>query len=178
MITPQTLDRYPDSPDDRTVAILARGGLCQRGISALTLAWNEIKHVAEVETNFAADLPQAICLAGGINQVFLNLIVNATHAIADAAAQGLRTRGTLGLRTLVVDHDIQIEIRDDGVGIPNGIRNRVFDPFFTTKPIGKGTGQGLSICFDIIVNKHQGQIWFDSEIGQGTTFFVRIPMVP
>lgn len=144
--------------------------------SALTLAWNEIKHVAEVETNFAPDLPQAMCLADGINQVFLNLIVNATHAIADAVAQGLRTRGMLGLRTLVVEHDIQIEIHDDGVGIANSIRDLVFDPFFTTKPVGKGTGQGLAICFDIIVNKHRGRIWFDSEVGRGTTFFVRIPI--
>jgi signal transduction histidine kinase len=145
--------------------------------SALTLAWNEIKHVAEVETSFASDLPKATCLAGGINQVFLNLIVNATHAIADAVAQGLRTKGTLGLRTLVVEHDIQIEIHDNGTGIANSIRDRVFEPFFTTKPVGKGTGQGLAICFDIIVNKHQGRIWFDSESGQGTTFFVRIPIV-
>ena len=112
-----------------------------------------------------------------MNQVFLNLIVNATHAIADATDQGLGKSGRLGLRTLAVEHEIQIEIRDNGVGIANEIRDRVFEPFFTTKAIGKGTGQGLAICFDIIVNKHQGRIWFDSEVRRGTTFFVRIPIL-
>ena len=144
--------------------------------SARTLAWNQIKQIAEVETKFASALPQAMCLAGEINQVFLNLIVNATHAIADAVDQGLRTRGRLALRTLVVENDIQIEVHDDGVGIANGIRERVFEPFFTTKPIGKGTGQGLAISFDIIVNRHHGRIWFESDVGRGTTFFVRIPI--
>ena len=111
-----------------------------------------------------------------MNQVFLNLIVNASHAIRDASTQQARERGKLTLRTRQIDKDVQIEIQDNGTGIPLSAQARIFDPFFTTKQVGDGTGQGLTICHDIVVQKHHGSIWFDTEIDVGTTFFIRIPI--
>ncbi len=144
--------------------------------TTITVAHNEIKRVTEVETRFQSDLPKAMCFPSEMNQAFLNLIVNASHAIADARGLGLHTKGMLVVRTRVVENDVQIEIQDNGAGIPDKIRHRIFEPFFTTKAVGKGTGQGLAICHDIVVHKHHGQIWFQTEVGQGTTFFIRIPI--
>jgi signal transduction histidine kinase len=111
-----------------------------------------------------------------MNQVFLNLIVNATHAIREASKKQARDRGKLTIRTRQIGNDVQIEIQDNGTGIPLAVQARVFDPFFTTKEVGEGTGQGLAICHDIVVQKHRGNIWFDTELDKGTTFFVRIPL--
>ncbi len=143
--------------------------------TTITIARNEIKHVTEVETHFAPDLPRTNCFPGEINQVFLNLIVNASQAIAEAKDKGLRTKGLLFVRTSVVEDQVQIEIQDNGSGIPENIHHRIFEPFFTTKALGKGTGQGLAICHDIIVNKHHGRIWFETKLGVGTTFFIQVP---
>jgi two-component system, NtrC family, sensor kinase len=145
--------------------------------TALTLAGNEIKPVATIETDFSLELPSVMCLGGEVTQVFLNLMVNAAQAIKDAIAKGIRTGGKLVVRTRPMEDEIQIEIQDNGSGISDTIRDRVFDPFFTTKPVGKGTGQSLSICHDIIVNKHLGRIWFESDTTRGTTFYVRIPVL-
>jgi two-component system NtrC family sensor kinase len=120
--------------------------------------------------------PRVECYCDELNQVFLNLIVNATHAIRDAPTQRTRLRGKLIIRTRKIDQDVQIEIQDNGSGIPLDARDRVFDPFFTTKQVGEGTGQGLTICHEIVVQKHHGTIWFDTEVDKGTTFFVRIPI--
>jgi len=143
--------------------------------TTITVARNELKHIADVETQFERDLPAVECLSGEMNQVFLNLIINAAHAIRDACQQQER-RGKLLISTRTVEQDVQVEIKDNGTGIPDKARAHVFEPFFTTKEVGRGTGQGLTICHDIVVNKHGGKIWFDTELGQGTTFFVRIPI--
>jgi PAS domain S-box-containing protein len=144
--------------------------------ATITVAQHQIKEIADVQTDYQPDLPRVECYCDELNQVFLNLIVNATHAIRDASTQGTRHRGKLTIRTRQIDQDVQIEIQDNGSGIPLDVRDRVFDPFFTTKQVGEGTGQGLTICHEIVVQKHRGTIWFDTEIDKGTTFFVRIPI--
>jgi len=144
--------------------------------ATLTIARNQIKHIADVQTDYQPNLPRLECYADEMNQVFLNLIVNATHAIREASKKQARERGKLTIRTRQIDNDVQIEIQDNGTGIPLPVCARVFDPFFTTKQAGEGTGQGLTICHDIVVQKHHGKIWFDTELDRGTTFFVRIPI--
>jgi PAS domain S-box-containing protein len=142
--------------------------------STLTIARNEYKYVADVETEFG-DLPPVRCLLGDINQVILNLIVNAAHAIEDTV-KGTENRGLITIRTRRDERAIYIDINDTGGGIPEGIRERIFDPFFTTKGVGKGTGQGLAIARSVIVEKHHGSLTFQSEIGKGTTFTIELPL--
>ncbi|MBN1607359.1 MAG: response regulator [Polyangiaceae bacterium] len=146
-----------------------------RSISAtLTIARNEYKYVADVETDFG-ELPPVMCHLGDINQVLLNLLVNAAHAIADVmTATG--QRGTIRVRTRYEPPMARIEIEDTGCGIPERIRARVFDPFFTTKEVGRGSGQGLAIARSIVVDKHHGSLTFETEVGRGTTFTIRIPV--
>jgi signal transduction histidine kinase len=145
--------------------------------STVTIARNEWKYVAEVDFDFATDLPPVPCLRDELNQVFLNLIVNATHAIADAV-KGTDHKGRITIRTRLEDEWIVIQISDTGGGIPETARGRVFDPFFTTKEIGRGTGQGLSIARTVIVQKHGGELSFTTEAGVSTTFCIRLPMAP
>jgi PAS domain S-box-containing protein len=140
--------------------------------STLVVAQNEYKYCADLETDLQ-DLPPVVCNVGELNQVFLNLVVNAAHAIADAHPDG---KGTISVRT---SHDAQtasIEIADTGGGIPDEIRDRIFDPFFTTKEVGKGTGQGLAISRTIVVDQHGGTLAVDSDLGRGTTFTIRLPL--
>ncbi len=143
--------------------------------STLTVAANEWKYVAEVETEFDPSLPLVSCLPGELNQVILNLIVNAAHAIADVVGKAGSGKGKIRLQTRNCLDWIEIRIQDTGTGIPEKLRARIFDPFFTTKEIGKGTGQGLSIARSVIVDKHGGSIHFETEEGKGTTFIVRLP---
>jgi PAS domain S-box-containing protein len=144
--------------------------------ATLTIVQNQIKHIADVQTDYQPNLPRLECYADEMNQVFLNLIVNATHAIREASKKQARERGKLTIRTRQIDNDVQIEIQDNGTGIPLPVCALIFDPFFTTKQVGEGTGQGLTICHDIVVQKHHGNIWFDTELDRGTTFFIRIPI--
>ncbi len=144
--------------------------------ATLIIVQNQIKHIADLQTDYQRNLPRVECYADEMNQVFLNLIVNATHAIREASKKQARQRGNLTIRTRQIDNDVQIEIQDNGTGIPLSACARVFDPFFTTKPSGEGTGQGLTICHSIVVQKHHGNIWFDTELDRGTTFFIRIPI--
>lgn len=144
--------------------------------STITVTRNEWKYDAEMVTELDPDLPRAPCLASELNQVLLNLIVNAAHAVrAKKESQG-SSKGQITVRTEVVGSCVQIGIADNGTGIAEEHRSRVFDHFFTTKEIGKGTGQGLSIAYSVVHDKHDGEIFFESEVGQGTTFFVRIPI--
>jgi len=138
--------------------------------STLTIARNEYKYVADVETDFG-ELPTVECYASELNQVFLNILVNAAHAIANTGK-----RGKITVRTRQLDESAVISIADTGTGIPEEIRNKVYDPFFTTKEVGKGTGQGLSIAHQIVVQKHGGSLSFESQVGVGTTFMIRIPI--
>ncbi len=153
---------------------MAQVDINQAIASTLVIATNEYKYVAEVETSFAT-LPPVCCYAGEINQVVLNLIVNAAHAIGDVV-KGTQDKGRIKVSTRVDGDSIEIAIGDSGKGIPVEVRARIFDPFFTTKEVGKGTGQGLAIAHTVIVDKHGGTLRFETEIGQGTTFFIRLPI--
>jgi PAS domain S-box-containing protein len=142
-------------------------------VNTLTVARNELKYVADVETEFS-DLPLVICSLSDINQVFLNLLVNAAHAIGDVVGETGR-KGTIRLRTRMEGSMVVISIADTGAGIPASIRERIFDPFFTTKQVGRGTGQGLAIARSVVA-RHKGTLTFESEVGKGTTFCVRLPI--
>jgi signal transduction histidine kinase len=142
--------------------------------STLVIASNEYKYVAEVETSFG-EIPPVNCYAGEINQVVLNLIVNAAHAIGDVV-KGTPAKGRIRVSTRMLDDQVEIAIADSGKGIPVDVRSRIFDPFFTTKEVGKGTGQGLAIARTVIVEKHKGTLHFETEVGLGTTFFIRLPV--
>ena len=143
--------------------------------STITVARNEWKYVAEVDTDFA-DLPLVACNVGDLNQVFLNLLVNAAHAIADVRKDG--PKGRIVIRTEREQDRVHISIADNGSGIPESIRSRIYDPFFTTKEVGRGTGQGLAIARSVVVDRHKGSLTFDSEVGKGTTFHIRLPISP
>jgi two-component system, NtrC family, sensor kinase len=140
--------------------------------NSLAVAWNEIKYVAEVEKKLGR-LPSIRAHGGEINQVFLNILVNAAQAIA---GRKKGRKGTIAVETRKEADSVIISIRDDGPGIPKEARNKVFDPFFTTKEPGKGTGLGMSISYDIIVNKHAGSIWLESEPDSGTAFYISLPI--
>ncbi|MFL6444074.1 MAG: PAS domain S-box protein [Candidatus Sulfotelmatobacter sp.] len=141
--------------------------------STITVARNEWKYVSEIVTEFDDSMPAVVCFPGDINQVVLNLIVNAAHAIKDKVQEG--EKGQITVRTRNRGEAIEISVQDTGSGIPAAIQGKVFDPFFTTKEVGKGTGQGLSFSYTVIVKKHGGKIWFETEVGKGTTFFVTLP---
>jgi PAS domain S-box-containing protein len=143
--------------------------------STITVARNEWKYVADLETDFDPSLPLISCLPGEFNQVILNLIVNAAHAIADVVGKEGSTKGQIRIQTRNCPECVEIRIQDTGSGIPEKVRARIFDPFFTTKEIGKGTGQGLAIARSVVVDKHDGSILFETEEGKGTTFIIRLP---
>lgn len=142
--------------------------------STLIVARNELKYIADVETRFAA-LPPVICHLGDLNQVFLNLLVNAAHAIGDVI-KGTKSRGKITVSTQIDSDVVEVAISDSGPGIPAELRDKIFDPFFTTKGVGKGTGQGLALARAIVVEKHGGTLTFETQPGIGTTFFVRLPL--
>jgi signal transduction histidine kinase len=142
--------------------------------STLVIAHNEYKYIAEVSTEFG-DLPLVPCYLGEINQVILNLIVNAAHAISDVVKDTGRL-GMITVRTRLDGEQVEISIGDTGTGIPETARDKIFDPFFTTKTVGKGTGQGLAIAHSVVVKKHEGTLRFETELAKGTTFFIRLPV--
>ena len=146
--------------------------------TTLTVARNEWKYVAEVITELAPNLPPVPCLPGEFNQVVLNLVVNAAHAIGDVVKNAEGTKGSIMIVTRLADPWVEILISDTGAGIPESIRNRIFEPFFTTKEVGKGTGQGLAIARSTIVKKHGGELFFESTVGKGATFTIRMPISP
>ncbi len=115
-------------------------------------------------------------LRNQLSQVLLNLIVNAAHAIAEAQPEGKAGLGKITIRTRQLEGAAEIRVTDTGAGIPEAIRSRIFEPFFTTKGVGKGTGQGLAICYSTIVDKHRGSIAFESEQGRGTSFVISLPL--
>jgi signal transduction histidine kinase len=128
--------------------------------------------VAEVQKEFS-EIPLVECIGGEINQVFLNIIVNAAQAIK---TQNHPDKGTIKIRTFNDREHVYCEIIDDGPGIPGKIINRIFDPFFTTKEAGKGTGLGLNISYDIIVHKHMGDLLVESKEGEETKFTIKLPI--
>jgi PAS domain S-box-containing protein len=144
--------------------------------STIVVARNEWKYVADVVTAFDQSLPMIWLYPDEFNQVILNLIVNAGHAIGEAIKKGLQRKGTITIRTRKIGVWVEIDIQDTGTGIPDNIRDRIFEPFFTTMEVGKGTGQGLSMAYATIVKRHSGSITFDSKPNEGTTFRIRLPM--
>ena len=145
-----------------------------RGLTnTLIVARSELREV-ELELELG-ELPAIPCYVGEINQVFLNLLVNAAHAIEERV-RGTSERGVIRVRSWLEEACVCIEIADNGRGIPEADHQRIFEPFFTTKPVGKGTGQGLAISRSIIIDKHGGSISFDSEVGKGTRFLVKLPL--
>jgi two-component system, NtrC family, sensor kinase len=145
-------------------------------LSTITVATNEWKYVADVVTDLAADLPFVPVMPGAFNQVVLNILVNAAHAIGAVNAATAGTKGVISVSTRKHQDWAEIRIKDSGCGMPQEIRDRIFDPFFTTKGVGKGTGQGLAIAHDVIVKKHHGTITVETAPGLGTTFVMRLPL--
>jgi two-component system NtrC family sensor kinase len=141
--------------------------------TTLLVASNEYKYFAKIHTEFA-ELPAVVCNVGELNQVFLNLIVNAAHAIHDAG-RDVNT-GEITVSTAVAADEVVIRIRDNGCGVPAENLSKLYDPFFTTKEVGRGTGQGLAIAHSIVVDKHGGHIGVSSGVGTGTEFTVRLPI--
>jgi len=135
--------------------------------STINMVWNEIKYKANLNRDYG-DIPQTYCNLGQLNQVFMNLLINASQAI--------ETRGEITVKTSSDDKNLFITISDTGTGIPADKLPRIFEPFFTTKAVGKGTGLGLSIAYDI-VKKHNGEIKVESEVGRGTTFMISLPIM-
>jgi PAS domain S-box-containing protein len=140
--------------------------------STISIIWNQIKYVAELVRDYG-ELPKVPCNIQQLNQVILNLLVNAIHAIEAGQQEGL---GTITIKTWIDGQQACIAVSDTGCGIPEEVRRRIFDPFFTTKEVGKGTGLGLSISHEII-RKHGGELTVVSEVGNGTTFTIRLPLI-
>ncbi|MEO7108868.1 MAG: ATP-binding protein, partial [Polyangiaceae bacterium] len=141
--------------------------------NTLTIARNEYAHVADLETDLG-ELSLVTCHVDQINQVVLNLVTNAAHAIDDVfKSSGIK--GRLSVRTRMDGGNVVISVSDTGPGIPEAIRDRIFEPFFTTKDVGKGTGQGLALAWRQVTNNHGGTLRCETGVGKGTTFFVRLP---
>ena len=141
--------------------------------TTLVVCRNEYKYVADVELELG-DLPAVACDIGELNQVFLNLIINAAHAIEEKVA-GTGTRGTIKIATRIEGNQAVVEIADDGAGIPPELQDRIYEPFFTTKELGKGSGQGLALA-RVTVEQHSGSLECTSAPGKGTSFTLRIPL--
>ena len=144
--------------------------------NTLVVCRNEWKYDAELVTDFAGDLPLTPCFPDQLNQAILNLVINASHAIRERKESAPEAPGRITVATRQDGDWVEIRVGDNGSGIATEIRPRIYDPFFTTKPVGKGTGQGLAIVHDTIVNKHDGTIDFVTTPGEGTTFIVRLPL--
>jgi signal transduction histidine kinase len=142
--------------------------------TTLNMARNEYKSVADVETDFG-EIPSVHCQPGDFNQVVLNLLLNAAHAVGDAV-EGTSRKGRITIGTRLIGGFVEVSIADTGDGIPESVRARIFEPFVTTKEVGRGTGQGLALSRGIVVEKLKGSLHFETETGKGTTFFIRLPV--
>ena len=144
--------------------------------STINVSRNEWKYEAEMVTAFDNSLVSVPCYVGELNQVILNIIVNASHAIADCREES-DPLGKIVITTQAVDDEVEIRISDTGCGMPDDVKKRIFEPFYTTKGVGKGTGQGLAIAYDVVVDKHNGSMNVESQPGEGTTFIIRLPLI-
>ena len=142
--------------------------------STVAVARSEWRLVAELELDLDSELEFVCCDVGEINQVILNIVVNAAHAIGDQLAEG--ELGRIEVATRQDDREVEIRVSDTGGGIPAEIQNQVFDPFFTTKEVGRGTGQGLALAHRVVTQEHQGELRFEVQPGVGTTFVIRLPI--
>jgi two-component system NtrC family sensor kinase len=176
---------HPGSEEKRLI------NLNQSIETTISVSKHEWKYCADLVTALDPELPLVPCLVGEFNQVILNLIVNSAHAISSVLEKRSDEKhsddkngdqkngsgkGTITISTRQEGEWVRISVADTGGGIPVEIRSRIFEPFFTTKEVGKGTGQGLALAHAAIVNRHQGQLWFESEMGIGTTFIIRLPL--
>lgn len=156
------------------------GGMMERvdlngGVnSVLVIAHNEYKYVADVVSDLG-EIPNILAHRGEINQVLLNLVVNAAHAIADRVGES-GERGNIRIATRCEGEYVHLTVSDNGTGVPVHLRERIFEPFFTTKTVGRGTGQGLASVRAMVIERHQGRIALDSEVGKGTTMHIRLPI--
>jgi PAS domain S-box-containing protein len=146
--------------------------------STVTVARNEWKYVADLKLELEPDLPPVPCFIGEFNQCILNLVVNAAHAIGDVVKKNPGTKGGITIRTQRDGDHVEVRVSDTGTGIAEAHRKNIFEPFFTTKDVGKGTGQGLTMIYGCIVNRHGGTVTFETELGKGTTFIIRLPLKP
>lgn len=144
--------------------------------NSIILSQSEWKSVAAVETDFDPSLPAVSCLTGEMNEVFLNLMINAAHAVEQAGHKADGNKGSIAVSTRRKDDFVEIRFRDNGCGIPESIQHRIFEPFFTTKEVGRGIGQGLNVSYRVITELHGGSMDFITEEGKGTTFTIRIPI--
>jgi len=144
--------------------------------TTITVSKNEWKYVADLKTDLDPGLPSVVCSPGEINQVILNLITNAAQAIKEQIDNGFYKKGLIEILTSTHGKNVEILVKDNGGGIPPQYQEKVFNPFFTTKPVGKGTGQGLSIAYKVIVDKHKGNLTYTTKIGKGTTFKIMLPI--
>ncbi len=144
--------------------------------TTITVARNEWRYIAELVTQFDEELPQIMCIRDELNQVFLNIIVNATHAIEDKTKKSGQQDGKITILASKQNDHVIIKISDNGIGMTTEVKERIFDPFYTTKSVGKGTGQGLSMAYAVIVERHKGEIEAQSTVGEGTTFIISLPI--
>ena len=143
--------------------------------NTVSVARNEWKYVADVQLELSPALPQVRCFLDELNQVFLGMIVNSAHAIEEKYGEADGKKGEIIISTESAGENIVITIKDNGGGMPKNIVEKVFDPFFSTKEVNKGTGQGLAIAHDVIVNRHEGAISVQSSENHGTTFTITLP---
>ncbi|NMB35981.1 MAG: PAS domain S-box protein [Firmicutes bacterium] len=142
----------------------------------VVISRNEWKYVAELKTDLEPGLPLVYCVVSEINQVLLNMIVNAAQAIKEVSKEGVLSKGEIKIKTSGKKDHVNISVSDNGIGIPEAALDKIFEPFFTTKEVGQGTGQGLAIAHDIIATKHKGSIRVRSKVGKGTEFIIRLPV--
>ncbi|MCP5108405.1 MAG: HAMP domain-containing histidine kinase, partial [bacterium] len=142
--------------------------------STVVIVRNKIKKILDIEPRLFEQLPPVPCYPGELNQVFMNLLSNAADAIQEKGETG--EPGLIKITTVLLDNEVVISIEDNGGGIPDNIKDNVFNPFFTTKDVGKGTGQGLSMAHNIIIEKHRGKLYFKSKMGIGTSFYIHLPV--
>jgi signal transduction histidine kinase len=138
--------------------------------ATMTVARNQIRYVAEAVLELG-DLPQVVCNVADLNQVFLNMVINAADAIQEKGELG-----TITVSSRSDGDDVVIAVSDTGAGIPAALQRRIFEPFFTTKEVGRGTGQGLALARAVICDQHEGQLSLTSEVGVGSTFLIRLPV--
>lgn len=161
-------------PGNRQIAPMDINGAVS---NTIRVSQNQWARVAEIQLDLAPDLPPVPCFQGEFNQVVLNLIVNAAHAIEERIKKKPDTGpGVISINTRKTEDSVEVRVKDNGIGIPDIIRPKIFDPFFTTKEVGRGTGQGLAISRSVIVDRLGGRLTFDSRVGEGTTFTIRLPL--
>ncbi|OIQ44950.1 MAG: histidine kinase [Gammaproteobacteria bacterium MedPE] len=144
--------------------------------STIIISRSEWRYIAELKTQYAEELPYIKCLRDEFNQVILNFIVNAAHAIEEKYSNDSAELGQIYIEVSSEDDSITIIIKDDGIGMSSDVKEKIFSPFYTTKGVGKGTGQGLSLAYSVIVEKHKGSITVTSEPMMGTTFNIMLPV--